>query len=67
MSEPFRRKALDVLADHVEFAGRRVVDVGCGDGGFVRALVKLGAREVVGVECGAEMLARARAAEPAGN
>lgn len=65
MTEPFRRKALDILDEHVDLAGHRVVDVGCGDGGLVRALVKRGAT-VVGVECGAEMLERARAAEPAG-
>lgn len=66
MTEPIRRRALEVLADHVDLAGRRVVDVGCGEGGLVRALVQRGAR-VVGVECGAEMLERARAAEPAGD
>ena len=66
MSEPIRRKALDVIVEHVDLAGRRVADVGCGEGGFVRALTRLGA-QVIGVECGAEMLERARAAEPAGN
>lgn len=66
MPEPVRRRALDVIADHVGLAGKRIVDVGCGEGGLVRALVQCGA-SVVGVECGTEMLARARAAEPAGD
>ncbi len=65
MTHPVRRRALEVMADHVDLAGRRIVDVGCGDGGLVRALTALGAT-VTGVECGAEMLARARAAQPQG-
>ncbi len=64
---PTRRKGLDVIAERIALAGRRIVDVGCGEGGLVRALVGRGAASVIGVECGAEMLARARAAEPAGN
>ncbi|NYZ16481.1 class I SAM-dependent methyltransferase [Azospirillum sp. RWY-5-1] len=66
MPEPVRRRALDLIAERVELAGKRIVDVGCGEGGLVRALVQRGAR-VTGVECGAEMLAAARAAEPAGD
>lgn len=65
MTPPVRRRALEVIADHVDLAGRRIADVGCGDGGLVRALTALGAT-VTGVECGAEMLAHARAAAPAG-
>lgn len=59
-----RRKALEIIVERVPLAGKRVVDVGCGEGGFARALAGLGAR-VTGVECGVEMLARARAAAPA--
>lgn len=66
MPEPVRRRALDLIAERVELAGKRIVDVGCGEGGLVRALVQRGAT-VTGVECGAEMLERARAAEPAGD
>lgn len=66
MPEPVRRRALDLIAERVELAGKRIVDVGCGEGGLVRALVQRGA-SVTGVECGAEMLAAARAAEPAGD
>lgn len=61
---PPRRKALEIIVERIPLAGKRIVDVGCGDGGFARALAGLGAK-VVGVECGAEMLARARAATPA--
>jgi SAM-dependent methyltransferase len=43
-----------------------VVDVGCGDGSLVRHLARRGAH-AVGVEIGAEPLARARAHEPAGD
>src|SRR3954454_25213946 len=42
-----------------------VVDVGCGDGALVRHLARRGAR-AIGVEIGAEPLARARAHPPAG-
>ncbi len=66
MTQPIRRRALDVISEHVDLVGRQVVDVGCGEGGLVRALVQCGAR-VVGVECGAEMLERARAAERIGD
>ena len=58
---PPRRKALEIIVERVALAGKRVVDVGCGEGGFARALAGLGAR-VTGVECGAEMLSRAKAA-----
>lgn len=66
MSTPFRRRGLDMILERLEPAGKRVVDVGCGEGALVRALAERGA-SVVGVECGAEMLARARAATPAGD
>lgn len=63
---PRRVKALDIIAERFDLNGRRVVDVGCGEGGLVRALTGLGAK-VTGVECGAGMLERARGAEPAGD
>lgn len=53
----------DVLADLVEIAGRRVVDVGCGSGALVRWLRGQGA-DVVGVECGEIMLRAAHEADP---
>jgi ubiquinone/menaquinone biosynthesis C-methylase UbiE len=62
---PPLRSATEVLAESLPLAGRDVVDVGCGDGSLVRWLRSQGAR-VTGVECGAEMLRRARAADPTG-
>lgn len=64
MPEPLRT-ATEVLAETLPLDGRDVVDVGCGDGSLVRWLRSQGAR-VTGVECGTEMLARARAADPNG-
>jgi len=59
------RCATDVLAETLALDGRDVVDVGCGDGALVRWLRSRGAR-VTGVECGVEMLRRAREADPDG-
>ncbi len=55
-----------VLREHVALAGAKVADVGCGDGGLVRAMTRAGAT-VVGIEPGPQQLARAKAAEPAGD
>jgi SAM-dependent methyltransferase len=56
---------LAMLERSVKPAGRDVVDVGCGGGGLVRDLVRLGAR-VVGVEISEAQLASALARDPAG-
>ncbi|MEQ8717011.1 MAG: methyltransferase domain-containing protein [Acidimicrobiales bacterium] len=61
MTQP--RTHADVLAETVEFAGRRVADVGCGAGELVRWLRERGA-DVVGVECGEIMRGRALEADP---
>jgi ubiquinone/menaquinone biosynthesis C-methylase UbiE len=53
---------LAVLERLVPVAGRDVVDVGCGGGALVRALLARGAR-VTGVEISESQLAAARAAE----
>jgi SAM-dependent methyltransferase len=55
----------DAVVSLVPVAGRRVVDVGCGDGTLVRALTRLGA-EVTGIDIDSGQLAPARAAAPAG-
>jgi SAM-dependent methyltransferase len=52
------------LAQAVELQGRDVVDVGCGDGAFVRALAKAGANPI-GVEVSEAAVERARAKDPA--
>ena len=59
------RRPIDVLTELVALDGRRVVDVGCGDGAIVRALTRLGAL-VTGIEIDAGQLAPALAAPPAG-
>ena len=60
-----RRKHLDVLREYCKLDGRRVADIGCGDGGLVRALARNGAR-VIGIEPGLQSLAEAVAVPPSG-
>ncbi len=50
----------DVLRNHVQLDGCRVVDVGSGSGGLVRWLREQGA-DPVGIECGKDVLEQARA------
>jgi SAM-dependent methyltransferase len=57
------RSARDVLEETLPAGAPVVVDVGCGDGSLVRHLARRGAH-AIGVEPGAEPLARARAREP---
>jgi ubiquinone/menaquinone biosynthesis C-methylase UbiE len=52
------------LARAVELQGRDVVDIGCGDGAFVRALAKAGAN-ATGIEVSEAAVERARAKDPA--
>jgi SAM-dependent methyltransferase len=59
------RADIDVLAELVPLHGREVVDVGCGDGALVRALVARGAT-AVGVEVSEEAIGRAYARDPSG-
>ncbi len=59
------RKHAEVLRDHLDLDGALVLDVGCGDGSLVRLLARQGA-SVIGLEPSEAQLARARAAEPAG-
>ncbi|NIA69054.1 methyltransferase domain-containing protein [Pelagibius litoralis] len=66
MSEPPLLKHTAVLREHLALAGARVADVGCGDGGLVRVMTRAGAA-VLGIDPGPQQLARARAAEPAGD
>ena len=61
-----RRKHREVIEELLALDGARVADIGCGDGALTRLMTRLGAR-VTGVEPSADQLARARAAEPAGN
>lgn len=57
-----RRRNQDVIVETIAPAGKRVIDVGCGDGGLARHLARHGAT-VLGVECSPRQLAKARAAE----
>jgi len=60
---PPTRSPRDVLDETLPAGDPVVVDVGCGDGALVRHLARRGAR-AIGVEIGAEPLARARAHPP---
>lgn len=62
---PPTRSPRDVLDELLPDGAPVVVDVGCGDGALVRHLARRGARPI-GVEIGAEPLARARAHAPVG-
>ncbi|MGE5504721.1 MAG: class I SAM-dependent methyltransferase [Actinomycetota bacterium] len=57
------RRNTDVIIETIAFAGKRVVDIGCGDGHLARHLARAGAT-VLGVECSPRQLAKARAADP---
>ncbi|TAN61045.1 MAG: class I SAM-dependent methyltransferase [Magnetospirillum sp.] len=61
-----KRRNTDVIVETLGLDGKRVIDVGCGDGGLVRRLTRLGAH-VLGVECSPRQLAKARAAERVGD
>ena len=51
------------LANAIDLRGKTVVDVGCGDGAFVRALAAAGA-DAIGIEVSEDAVARARANDP---
>jgi 2-polyprenyl-6-hydroxyphenyl methylase/3-demethylubiquinone-9 3-methyltransferase len=53
------RPRIDYICEHVDVAGRKVLDVGCGGGLLTEALAVLGA-EVVGIDMGEAPLAVAR-------
>jgi ubiquinone/menaquinone biosynthesis C-methylase UbiE len=51
------------LANAIDLRGKTVVDIGCGDGAFVRALASAGAT-AIGVEVSEDAVARARERDP---
>src|SRR3954462_1125902 len=54
----------DQLANAIDLRGKVVVDIGCGDGAFVRALAGAGA-DALGIEVSEDAVARARERDPA--
>lgn len=58
-----RRHNAHVIVETLSLDGKRVIDIGCGDGGMARHMAKFGAR-VLGVECSPRQLAKARSAPP---
>jgi ubiquinone/menaquinone biosynthesis C-methylase UbiE len=61
------RSPREVLTQATTFKGRRVADIGCGEGALARFLASQGADQVIGVECGTAMLEHARAGEAMDN
>jgi SAM-dependent methyltransferase len=55
---------LEQLTNAIDLRGKTVVDIGCGDGAFVRALAGAGA-DAIGVEVSEDAVARARERDPA--
>ena len=51
------------LANAIDLRGKVVVDIGCGDGAFVRALANAGA-DALGIEVTEDAVARAREQDP---
>ena len=54
---------LEHLANAIDLRGKTVVDIGCGDGAFVRALAAAGA-DAIGIEVSEDAVAQARAHDP---
>ncbi len=61
-----RKTNTDVLPSLVDLKGRKVADIGCGDGSLVRLMARHGAK-IIGVECNLRMLEQARSAKPVGD
>lgn len=60
-----KKQTTDILTEMLDLDGKRVVDVGCGDGVLTRLMTRHGAR-VIGIDTNPAQLDKARRAEPAG-
>lgn len=56
----------EVLTATVELTGRKIVDVGCGEGNLVRLMTRHGGK-VFGIECNPAQLEKAHAQKPVGD
>lgn len=63
---PPRRTNSDVLTSTLELQGKKVVDVGCGEGHLVRLMTRHGAK-AFGVECNPLQLEKAHGEKPVGD
>jgi SAM-dependent methyltransferase len=59
-----RMTDFEQLASAIDLRGKTAVDIGCGDGAFVRALANAGA-DAFGIEVSEDAVARARERDPA--
>ena len=66
MTSPPRRNNSEALTATLELEGKKVIDVGCGEGHLVRLMTRHGAK-AFGVECSTAQLEKAHAEKPAGN
>ena len=64
-ASPPRRTNSEVLTATLELQGKKVVDVGCGEGHLVRLMTRHGAK-AFGVECNPQQLEQAHDAKPVG-
>lgn len=61
-----RRSNSEALTATLELQGKKVTDIGCGEGHLVRLMTRHGAK-VIGVECNPEMLEKAHAEKTVGD
>jgi len=61
-----QRRNSDVISELLNLQGKRVLDVGSGDGALARLLTRKGAK-VTGIECNPRQLSKANATEKAGD